>query len=74
MSTDRGMPADNDAEQRWVLNPDRRTLRFHLPPLPMGGRAEPLKVHLDFDAESIDEIIARLSRLRLQMLPPPSRS
>jgi hypothetical protein len=46
------------------------SIRFHLPPLPIVGLPGPLRVHLDFDAEALDEIMDRLAVLRAQMLPP----
>ena len=45
-----------------------------LPALPMARIAEPLRIHLDFDAASVDEMIARLAVLRAQMLPAPQRN
>ena len=35
---------------------------------------ESLCIHLDFDAEMVDEILQRLSLLRAKMLPVPRRS
>ena len=52
---------------------DRETVRLQLPPLPVTGLAEPLRIHLDFDAESVDEMIERLTVLRAQMLPEPQK-
>jgi len=60
------------SEEAWQLSGDRKSIRFHLPPLPIVGLNEPLCVHLDFDAESLDEMIDRLAVLRAQMLPPLS--
>jgi len=48
-------------------------VRMELPPLPVAGLPEPLKVHLDFDAASVDAMLQRLTELRIQMLPPPTR-
>jgi hypothetical protein len=45
-----------------------------VPDLPMEGVAEPLRIHLDFDAESVDERLERLTALRAQMLPAPTRN
>jgi hypothetical protein len=39
-------------------------MRFSLPPLPLAGLPEPLKVHMDFDAMTVDEILQRLTLLR----------
>jgi hypothetical protein len=56
----------------WTLSDDRESVRFHLPAVPIEGLSEPLRIHLDFDAEAIDDMLARLSVLRAQMLPPLS--
>jgi hypothetical protein len=63
------MLADMPAERMWTLSGDRETVRLQLPPLPIAGMPEPLRVHLDFDAEMVDEILQRLTVLRSQMLP-----
>jgi hypothetical protein len=34
---------------------------------------EAVDIHLDFDAEAADEILQRLTELRMQMVPPPVR-
>lgn len=52
----------------------RETVRLQPPPLPITGMPEPLRIHLDFDAETGDEILQRLSLLRAKMLPVPRRS
>jgi hypothetical protein len=56
----------------WSLSDDRQSVRFHIPPLPIAGLSEPLRLHLDFDAEALDEMLKLLSVLRVQMLPPLS--
>jgi hypothetical protein len=38
----------------------------------MDSLPEPLRVHLDFGAEAVDELLDRLTVLRAQMLPPLS--
>jgi len=53
---------------------DRETVRLQLPTLPVIGMAEPLRIHLDFDAASVDEMLERLAILRAQMLPAPQRN
>jgi hypothetical protein len=30
-----------------------------------------VEIHFDFDADIVDQILQRLTELRLQMLPPP---
>ena len=57
------MEADLPAEQMWTLSDDLETLRLQLPPLPIDGMPEPLRVHLDFDAAMVDEILQRLTVL-----------
>lgn len=54
----------------WTLSPDRTTVRLTPPALPLEGMAEPLKVHLEFDAGAVDAILEGLILLRGQMLPP----
>jgi hypothetical protein len=55
---------------REVRNPDRSTVRFAVPPLPIAGMPEPLAVYMDFDAKTVDAMLERLTILRNQMLPP----
>jgi hypothetical protein len=59
--------------EMWTLSPDRKTIRMKLPELPIAGLSKPLRLNLDFDAETVDAILGRLTRLRLQMLPPPEQ-
>jgi hypothetical protein len=68
MSND--MPADMPAERMWTLSDDRETVLLQLPPLPIDGMPEPLRVHLDFHAKMVDEVLQRLAVLRSEMLPP----
>ena len=72
MSKHDDMPFTTKPEEAWQLSNDRKAIRFHLPPLPIEGLTEPLRVHLDFDAEALDEMLDRLAVLRAQMLPPLS--
>jgi hypothetical protein len=66
--TDEGMmPFDLDTDAMWTLTDDRQAVRLTLPPLPLADLPEPLRVHLDFEAEAIDAMIERLSALRRQM-------
>jgi hypothetical protein len=53
---------------------DRKTVRLQLPPLPLPGLSEPLDVSLDLSAAAVDEILRRLTELRVQMMPPPRRN
>jgi hypothetical protein len=59
--------------QLWRLSTDRRTVRLQLPPLRLADLKKPVEVHLDFEAEAVDEILQRLSELRTHMEPPPVR-
>ena len=68
------MEADMPAERMWTLSDDLETVRLQLPPLPIDGIPEPLRVHLDFDAELVDEILQRLTLLRAQMRPSPLKN
>jgi hypothetical protein len=65
------MPIDHDQTQMRQLSADRRSVRTELPGLPVEGMPEPLRVKIDFDAGSIDQMIERLLVLRAQMLPAP---
>lgn len=42
--------------------------------LKLAGLVEPLDIHLDFEAEAVDEILQRLTEPRAQMLPPAGSS
>jgi hypothetical protein len=67
------MPVNlSPAEMFTLLNP--QTVRLQLPPLPIAGISESLRIHLDFDAEMVNEILQRLTVLRSQMLPAPQRN
>jgi hypothetical protein len=59
--------------QLWRLSPDRRSVRMQLPPLKIARSPKPIDIHLDFETETVDEILQRLTELRAQMLPPPVR-
>jgi hypothetical protein len=68
------MLADMSPERMWTLSDDRQTVRLQLPGLALAGMPEPLRIHLDFDAEMVDEILQRLTGLRSQMQPAPQRN
>lgn len=59
--------AAEDLDQLWTLSDDRQIVRFSMPPLPLEGLPEPLRITLDFDAEMVDEILQRLTALRALM-------
>ena len=46
---------------------DSQTVRFKLPPLMLAELHEPLNIHLDFDAEMLGLMIARLKELQARM-------
>lgn len=63
MDTEDMMPFEADEAVMWTLSDDREIVRLALAPLPIDGMPEPLQVKMDFDAEAVDAIIARLSVL-----------
>jgi hypothetical protein len=63
------MPAEMPHEEMWTLSEDR----LAVPPVPIEGLQEPLRINIGFEADMIDEIINRLTVLRARMLPAPSR-
>jgi hypothetical protein len=67
------MPIGTTQAQLWRLSPDRRTVRLQLPPLRLAGQENPVDIHLDFEADTVDEMLQRLTELRMQMVPPPVR-
>ena len=64
-------PPPMSQDQLWRLSDDRRTVRMRLPPLTLASLNRPVEIHFDFDADIVDQILQRLTELRLQMLPPP---
>jgi hypothetical protein len=67
------MPIEHDQAHMWRLSADRRSIRMELPGLSIDGMPEPLRVKIDFDAGTIDDMIERLLVLRAQMLPAPAK-
>ena len=67
------MPVTMDPATMWTLNADKKSVRLTLPPLPVAGQAKPLFVALDFEAATVDEMIDRLTMLRVRMLPAPPK-
>jgi hypothetical protein len=66
------MPTGVLQAQLWRLSADRRTVRAcHCRPLRVAGLQKPVDIHLDFEAEAVDEVLQRLTELRAQMQPPP---
>jgi len=70
----RPLPLGADQEQMWTLAGDCLSVQMTLPPFPVAGMPEPLRVHIEFDTRTIDEMLQRLSVLRAQMLPPLRRN
>ena len=69
MNPDDMMPVKADAAAMWTLTEDRTRVRLALPPVPLAGKDEPLELVLDFDPAAVDQILARLSVLRVKMRP-----
>jgi hypothetical protein len=68
------LPLEVGQEQMWTLAGDCRSVHMTLPPFPIAGMPEPLRVHIEFNTRTIDEMLQRLSVLRAQMLPPLRRN
>ena len=66
------MPLEVDQTALWTMK-DSETVRLSLPPLPLAGMPEPLKVFVDFDVATVDATIDRLIVLRAQILPRPAK-
>jgi hypothetical protein len=62
-----------DSQEMWTLSADRRRVRLNLPSFTVTGLPKPLQMNFDFDAKAMDAILQRLTRLRVQMEPPPQR-
>jgi hypothetical protein len=68
MDQDDVLPVDVAKEMVWTLSPDRKMVRLSLPPVPLDGLREPIKVDLDLDVATVDEMLDRLVDLRSQMV------
>ena len=68
MDQDDVLPVDVAKELVWTLSPDRKTIRLSLPPLPLDGLPEPIKVDMDLEVATVDAILDRLVDLRSQMV------
>jgi hypothetical protein len=68
MDQDDVLPVDVAKEMVWTLSPDRKTVRLSLPPLPLDGLPDPIKVDMDLDVATVDAILDRLVDLRSQMV------
>jgi hypothetical protein len=66
MRDDDRMFAEVDPATLLTLH-DGQTVRLKLPPLVLADLREPLNIHLDFDAETLDLVIARLKQLQARM-------
>ena len=67
MDQDEALPVDVAKQMVWTLSPDRKTVRFSLPALPLDGRSEPIKIDMDLDVATVDALLDRLVDLRSQM-------
>ena len=67
MDQDEALPVDVAKEMVWTLSPDRKTVRFSLPALPLDGRSQPIKIDMDLDVATVDALLDRLVDLRSQM-------
>jgi hypothetical protein len=70
MNKEEMMPIVAEHEFMWTLSADCKTVRLALPPLSLDGIPEPIVIHMNFDAETVDAMLERLSILRSRMLPP----
>jgi hypothetical protein len=61
-------PIDVDPARMFVLTGDRKMVRLNVPPLRVASSAQRLRIHLDFDAGTIDNVLERLKILRAEML------
>jgi hypothetical protein len=66
MRDDDRMFAEVDPAKLLILT-DAQTVRLKLPPLLLADLQEPLNIHLDFDAEMLGLVIARLKELQARM-------
>jgi len=60
-------------EEMWTLSGDRRTVCLSLPSVTV-TKPGPVTIRVNLDAQAIDAILTRLTRLRVQMLPPPQKN
>ena len=66
------MPIEDDQAEMWQLSADKRSVRMKLPVISVDGLSKPVRVKIDFDAGTIEQIIERLTVLRAKMLPAQS--
>ena len=71
MKRPRTMPVTMSVATMWTLNPDKRSIRLALPPVPVAGQDQPMFVVLDFEADTIDETIDRLLACAPRCAPNP---
>ena len=62
------MPIEIDPVEMWTLSEDAGQICLELPPLLIDA-GEPVRVRMRFDANTIDGILARLTDLRMRMVP-----
>jgi hypothetical protein len=56
---------DTPVAEMWTLSPDR--VQLDVPPVAIAGLSDPVRIRLDFDADSVGEILRRLIVLRSRM-------
>jgi hypothetical protein len=55
------MPVKASQATMWTLSADRKLVRLAVPQLRLASLPEPLDVHMDFDAKSVDAMLERLT-------------
>jgi hypothetical protein len=60
-------------QEMWTLSEDARSVQLNMPPVNV-SKPGPVSIRVDFDAQAIDAMLERLTRLRVQMMPPPRRN
>jgi hypothetical protein len=60
-------------QEMWTLSDDGRTVRLKMPPVNV-TKPGSVSICVDFEAQAIDAMLERLTRLRVQMLPPPKKN
>ena len=57
-----------------VLSDDQTSVRFQLAPLPIDGQPEPIRIQLDFDAQTVELLLDQLKLLYAEMKPLPTKT
>jgi|tagenome__1003787_1003787.scaffolds.fasta_scaffold19408422_1 hypothetical protein len=64
---------ETEQQEMWALADDQRTVCLTMPEVTV-HKPGPISIRIHLDASAIDAILTRLTRLRVQMLPPPQRN